>query len=83
VNDCELPWRAIRSDATGTSSAVAPGIVNLVIARTVQGMARAGPGRMPPGAWFLAGGGAEAPALKGGSWRSFLRERLEMIFGCP
>ena len=31
-----------------------------VTARTVQGMARAGPGRLRPGPWFLTGVFAEA-----------------------
>jgi len=47
VNDRDLPLITIRSDATGTPSSGAPGIVSLMTARTVQGMARVGSGQAP------------------------------------
>jgi len=39
VSDCEVPWRTIRPGTLTGSSAVAPGVLNLVTARTVQGLA--------------------------------------------
>jgi hypothetical protein len=42
-------------------------VVTIATARTVQGWPASGPGRVLPGPWYLAGGGAEAPTLKGES----------------
>jgi len=39
--------------------------LEIVRRRTVQGMACAWSGQARPGPWFLTGGGAEAPTLKG------------------
>src|SRR5205823_274390 len=40
-------------------------------------------GQARPGPWSLAGGGAEAPPLKGRVPKMLSAERFERIFGCP
>ena len=45
-----------------------------------RGWPASGPGRLPPGPWFLAGGGAEAPTLKGGR-RPFPKETRSVLDG--
>jgi len=47
VSDRELPGGLSDRARDGHSAAVAPGIVNLVTARTVQGMARVRSGQAP------------------------------------
>ena len=42
-------------------------VVTIATVRTCRGWPASGPGRLAPGLWYLAGGGAEAPTLKGGS----------------
>jgi hypothetical protein len=48
-----------------------------------RGWPASGPGRLPPGPWFLTGGGAEAPPLKGWVPKMLSAKRSERIFGCP
>src|SRR5436305_12847298 len=45
-------------------------------------MARVRSGQARPGPWSLAGGGAEAPTLKGWVPKMLSAERFERIFGC-
>jgi hypothetical protein len=79
-SDREFPALTGRS---GTSSTVPHDSWHPVAARTVQGWPASGPGRLPPGPWFLTGGGAEAPALKGWVPKMRSAKRFERIFGCP
>ena len=45
-----------------------------------RGWPASGPGRLPPSPWFLAGGGAEAPTLKGDR-RPFSKETRSALDG--
>src|SRR5262249_13102990 len=49
----------------------------------MQGWPASGPGRLLPGPWFLTGGGAVAPTLKGRVPKMLSAKRFERIFGCP
>ena len=42
-----------------------------------------GPGRLPPGPWFLAGGGCRGSDAQGLVLKIISAKRLEMIFGRP
>ncbi len=73
-----LPDRTQRAHPLRSRTTAGP-----VAARTVQGMARVRSGRLLPGPWFLTGGGAEAPTLKGWVPKMLSAKRFEGIFGCP
>ena len=62
ASDCHYPWQ---SASSGTQRA--RDCLSEDDCCTLQGMACVRSGQAAPGPWFLAGGGAEAPRLRGGS----------------